>query len=312
MIHTIIFIVIGVIVVFGILPTLAMSFAIYYVLLVRNKPEKWGRECSIPDDEEYRNMFDEGMEWDARYSEKKREVDIVSDGYHLYGEYFDFGGTRAVIIIAGRMESLLYSYYFAEPYRQEGLNVLVIDNRAHGKSEGKRNSLGQKEYRDILAWSRLLHDELGNESVVLHGICIGSAAALFALTSEDCPDYIHSMVAEGMYTTFYETFKNHMIQDKHPLFPFALEVMLHIRIFSGVNVLTDGPIRRIGKLDRPILFLHSKEDTFSLPEKAEELYEKCSSNKKIVGYNKGAHSRIRANNKQAYDDAIVAFLRKNA
>ena len=54
MIHTIIFIVIGVIVVFGILPTLAMSFAIYYVLLVRNKPEKWGRECSIPDDEEYR------------------------------------------------------------------------------------------------------------------------------------------------------------------------------------------------------------------------------------------------------------------
>lgn len=312
MIKLIVLIVLGVILFFGILPTLAMSYAIYFVLLVRNKPEKWGRECSIPDDEEYKKMFDDGMEWAAKYESCKKEVDIVNDGYHLYGEYFDFGGKRAVIIIAGRMESLLYDYYFAEPYRQAGLNVLVIDNRAHGNSEGKHSSLGQKEYRDLLAWSKLLHDELGNDSVVLHGICIGSAGALFALTDEKCPDYITCMVAEGMYTTFYETFKNHMIQDKHPLFPFALEVMLHIRIFSGVNVLTNGPIKRIGKLTKPILFLHSKEDTFSLPEKAEVLYEKCTSNKKIVWYNKGAHSRIRANNMQEYDNAIIDFMNENA
>lgn len=304
----IIWIVAGALFFFGILPTMIMSYVIYHVLLVRNKPEKWGRECSIPEDEEYRQMFDEGLEWNELYKDKKKEVEITSEGYKLVGEYFDFGASKAVIIIAGRMESLLYDYYFAEPYRKSGYNVLVIDNRAHGLSEGKHNSLGQKEYKDILAWGKLLHDTFGNRGVVLHGICIGSAAALFALTDKNCPDYMEAMVAEGMYTTFYESFKNHMIEDKHPLFPFALEVMLHIRIFSGVNVLTNGPIKRIDKLDRPILFLHSKMDTFSLPEKAEELFEKCSGKKKIVWYNRGAHSRIRANNKKEYDEAIESFL----
>jgi len=308
MVKIIVWIVIGIILFFGLFPTLGMSYAIYRVLLVRNKPEKWNRTCSIPDDEEYKKMFDEGLEWDAQFRDRKRDVDIYNEGFHLVGEYFDFGSKSAVIIIPGRMESLLYSYYFAEPYRQAGLNVLVIDNRSHGLSDGKYSSLGQKEYKDLIAWSKFLHDELHNESVILHGICIGSSAALFALTDKTCPSYITKMVAEGMYVTFYETFKNHMIQDKHPLFPFALEVMLHIRVFSGVNVLSDGPIKRIDKLEKPILFLHSKEDTFSTPQKAMELFEKCSSKKRIVWYDKGAHSRIRANNKQKYDDAIVDFV----
>lgn len=306
----IILIIIGLIVVFGIIPTLCMSYAIYHVLLTRKKPEKWGRECSIPDDVEYKQMFDEGLEWEATYKDTKREVEITSEGFHLVGEYFDFGAKRAVIIIAGRMESLLYSYYFAEPYRVAGYNVLVIDNRSHGLSEGKVNSLGQKEYKDILAWSRMLHDDLGNESIVLHGICIGSSTGLFAMTSgQPEAEYIDALVAEGMYVTFHESFRNHMIEDHHPNFPFTLEVMLHIRVFSGVNVLTNGPIKRVDKLDKPILFLHSKEDTFSTPDKAQILYDKCTSkNKKIVFFEKGMHSRVRPNAKEQYDTTIVEFL----
>ncbi|MBQ9414482.1 MAG: hypothetical protein IJU16_05080, partial [Clostridia bacterium] len=247
-------------------------------------------------------------EWNEQYKAKARPVEIVSDGFHLVGEYFDFGGKKAVIIVPGRTESYLYSYYFAEPYRAAGYNVLVIDNRAHGLSDGKYVSLGFREYRDLLGWAALLHDELGNEAVLFHGICIGSSASLFALTAPDAPDYLAGLVAEGMYVTFYESFKNHMIEQKRPLFPYALEVMGYLRVIAGAKPVTDGPIKRIGQLKKPILFLHSREDQYSTPEKAEELYAACTAPKTLMWFEHGAHSRIRVNNVEGYDAAIRTFL----
>lgn len=286
-----------------------LSGKIYRDLLVRETDEKWIRTCSFPDDAEYSKMYASALAWRDEHLNVMQEVSVENDGIHLAGEYYDLGADKAVIIIPGRTEGCYYSCYFAEPYRAAGYNVLTIDNRAHGLSGGKYPALGFSEYRDILAWAKLLTGRLGNRSVFLHGICIGASTALFALTDPHCPSYMSGMTADGMYTTFFESFKRHMKQDHHPIFPVGHEIMLHILINSGANVVTDGPIKRINRLDRPILFLHSREDTFSLPGKAEVLYNRCGSeNKRIHFFEKGAHSRIRYNNSSEYDKEIVSFL----
>ncbi len=297
----------GALFVFGILPSLIVSYLIYSLVLVRTKPSKWGRECSFPEDEEYVRLFNDALSWREKYRGQRRETEVVSDGLRLKGEYYDFGGKDAVIIIPGRTESLLYSGHFAEPYRAMGMNVLLIDNRSHGLSEGKYVSLGFKEYRDILQWARLLHDKLGNEGVLLHGVCIGSSVALFALVSPDCPDYLRGMTADGMYVNFYESFRLHMIEQKRPLFPFLRIIMWYIRIFAGADVVHDGPEKRMPLLTKPILFLHSREDGYSLPEKAEVLYNLCRAEKQLVWFPTGAHSRLRINHTEEYDRAVRDF-----
>lgn len=307
-IKTILLIVLGVLLVFLVLPTLIATHFLYRIILVRTSPKKWGRECPMPEDAEYKRMFDLGMEWHDAHLAAKSEVSVTSDGLRLVGEYFDFGFDRAVIIIAGRTESLLYSYYFAEPYRAAGWNVLVIDNRAHGLSEGKKCCLGYRECRDLLQWAKLLHNEKGVKKVLFHGICIGASTGLFALTDPNAPDYLAGLVAEGMYATFGESFKNHMLLDHRPIFPFYWGAMANIHVFSSANVVTDGPIRRIGKLRKPILFLHSREDVFSTPDRAQKLYDLCQSDKKIVWFRSSAHSRIRINNPETYDAAITRFV----
>ena len=294
----------------GVVMTMIIAWIIYATLLRRNKPGKWDRGISFPEDEEYCRMHDIGIAWGEKYKDCIREVAIESDGLRLVGEYFDFGGSSAALIIAGRTECLLYSYFFAEPFRRAGRNVLVIDNRAHGLSEGKVSCLGYREYRDILGWCRLLHDDLHNERVFLHGICIGSSTALFALTAPDCPDYIEGMSCEGMYTSFYRSFDKHMDLDRpeKKKFPVVQEVMLWIRLCSHANVVTDGPYKRIEKLRKPILMLHSREDPYSTPDQAEYLYAHCTAPKKLAWFPHGAHSRIRINDMQNYDDAITGFL----
>ena len=85
-------------------------------------------------------------------------------------------------------------------------------------------------------------------------------------------------------------------------------LMLYIKVFSGADVVHDGPLWRIDMLKKPILFLHSREDPYSVPEKAVELYTKCQAPKKLVWFDHGGHSRLRLTNTEAYDSAISGFL----
>lgn len=278
-------------------------------LFIRTSPQKWNRTINFPDDPEYVGIVKGGEAWAEKNKDSMTDVSIVNDSLHLAAQYYDFGNDKAVILIPGRTEGCTYSCYFAEPFRKAGFNVLAIDNRSHGHSEGKCNCLGLKEYRDILAWGAFLHDKCSIKSVVCHGICIGSATALYAFTSGDCPEYFTAMVADGMYTTFRESFKQHLIQDHRPVFPFINIFFFLYRIRTGVNASKNGPVYCIDRMTRPILFIHSREDVFSLPQNAQMMYEKCpSKSKKIVFFDKGRHSFVRINNTEQYDAAVVDFL----
>lgn len=293
-----------------IVPFAVIPAVIYVVLLVRTRKSKWTRKCSLPRDKEIAEMFSAGVAWAQRHEAQRHEVDVYSGKYHLFGEYFDFGFHKAAIIIAGRTEGLRYSYYFAEPYRAAGYNVLVIDNRSHGKSDGRLNSLGYHEYRDILRWAEMLHDDRGNRQVFLHGICIGASNALFALTADDCPGYLQGMTSEGMFATFYESLRLHIREVRQPVQPALEEIRGYLKLFTGYDIKNDGPIFRIGKLQKPVLMLQSRQDNYSLPERAKDLYDACSAPKRLVYFDKGAHSHIKINAPEKYDAAIVDFLRE--
>ena len=296
-------------IIFGIVGVPAIvAKKVYEAQLVRTSKDKWGKGCSAPDNEEQVRMFNEGEAWFEENKEYGIDVNIVNDWLNLVGKYLNFGFKRAAIIIAGRTESYLYSYYFAKPYKEAGFNVLVIDNRAHGDSDGKYLGVGLLEYKDILKWGEMLHDKYNNETIFIHGICIGSATALYALTSENCPDYYTGMVADGMYTTFYETFRTHMKDMKKPVDPCSYFVMKHLEKNIGISPIKNGPIYCIDKLKKPLLMIHSKEDKFSLPAKAQILYDKCTSPKKLVWFDHGAHSHIRINNVEKYDKTIKEFI----
>lgn len=310
-------------VIFGILGLLAIGFIVMLVItlpiskrvynkqLVRTSLSVWGRECSAPDNEEQLAMWEEGLEFERENHSFKIEEKIVVDGLNLYGEYFDFGSDSAVIILPGRCESLMYSYYFASPYKKAGYNVLVIDTRCHGRSDGKYASIGRKESKDVVYWANLLKEKYGVKKICLHCICIGSASAILALRRKDCPSEIKELVTEGCFSTFRASFKWHMVEEKRPLFPVLDSVMLLLYLKTGTNVIASSPIMNIGKIkkDVRVMFLHSKKDKFSKPEQAEKLIKKCKNkDKKLVWFDEGGHSHVRINNKEKYDGEIVKFL----
>ncbi|MBQ8409156.1 MAG: alpha/beta fold hydrolase [Clostridia bacterium] len=275
----------------------------------RREKKQWSRECSS--DEPYqREMYDEGCLWAEKHADRRHDLHMVNDGLNLYAEYFDLGFDRTVFVIPGRTEGLRYGYYFAIPYAERGFNVMVIDQRAHGESDGVWNSIGFHEHRDVIKWAELLRDRFGVDSILIHGICIGSACGLYALLSPDCPENLRGLVADGMYPNFYDSYKYHMIELKKPTFMVLDMINWWQKHYTGYGM-EKGPADMIHTYDKPLLMLHGKGDLYSLPEEAQKLYDKCpSEQKQLVWFEGGLHSRLRYQNKELYDRSISEFVDK--
>lgn len=286
---------------------LVASNCVYNATLRRRSKDKWGRRPSGNETHTLK-MDEEGMAWQAKNAERKTDVHIVNSGMNLYGEYYDFGSDQCVIILSGRTESLRYGYYFAQPYAAAGWNVLVIDPRAHGLSDGEFNTVGFEESKDALAWTAYLHDTFHIRSVIYHGICIGAAAGMLAITSEDCPDYVDGIVTDGMFANFGESMKNHLIERKKPIFLLYDMINMHMKRHTGYSM-DYGPINVIERLHKPLLMLHGTGDLYSVPDYAQKLYELAATeHKELVWFENGKHSMLRYTDPQKYDKAIQKFL----
>ena len=302
----------GVVLGSGLLMWIVSYFVASHVAYTRTLRKKdkstWGREDIEHIADYQRPMYAAGAAWAQDNAARKIDVHIVRDGLNLYGEYYDFGGERCAVILSGRTESLRYGYYFAIPYAENGCNVLVIDQRAHGLSDGMFNTVGFEESRDAVAWLKYMRDEFNIKSFVLHGICIGAATGMFALNNDECPDCVDGIVTEGMFSRFSESVKNHMIEQKRPVF-ITLGLMDKWMIHYTGHSMKYGPLDIISGIDTPLLMLHSREDIYSTPEYAKKLYDASGAvTKRLVWFEHGRHSMLRPTDTELYDRSIAQFL----
>ncbi len=271
--------------------------------------EGWGRVCSAPDNPEQMAMWNDGIAYMEQFSSKKHDVQITNDGLKLYGEFYDFGKKKTALFLCGRCECALYAYYYAKPYIESGYNVLFIDPRAHGLSDGYLSTVGIKESKDAIAWMKYIKENFKQEKFVIHCVCVGGSAGLLAATSEDGKELVEKIVVDGLFINFKESYKRHYIDQGHKLFPVYYQIWFWFRMYNHVSVKISNPYKLVQELNIPILFIHTKNDKFSVPEKAEELFNVCSSNdKQIVWFSDGTHSHIRNNATEKYDASIKDFL----
>ena len=296
-----------------VLPMLIITLPIaekLYVSQWTRGEHSFERGCSDASFDYHLDMFNKGMKWREENIKYKVDVEVSSDGCKLAGEYFDFGFKKAIILMPGRTETCYYACFYAQSFKEAGYNVLTIDPRAHGLSEGKVLTLGKLEGLDLLAWAKYLHDEKKVESVVLYGLCGGATASCVALTNKDCPEYINGFISDGMFYTFFNVYKRHIIDEKHPVYPVIWEVLGKIKRRNGVNPYKLTPKNLIDKVKVPTLFLTGELDKFAISSEAYKLYDLCGAKKKEIHLIKKArHSHLRYDNLNDYDKAVIPFLK---
>jgi len=293
---------------------LLLVFLVFLNTSYRSPFKKRTRECTIKNDESQMRMFSEGVAWSQIFKDKNEQLHIVSGGLNLYGEYINLGFDKCAVILQGRGESLLYSYYFADVYAKSGHNILVIDVRSHGLSDGKYQTGGIKESDDLILWIKLINEKFNIADFTIHGICIGGATAVYAYSKlkNEGNGFIKRIVTDGLFKSYYELFKAHSIAYKAPKLPAIYVVFFLIFILAKVRPFKETPIKYMKDIDIPILFIWSAMDRFSFRQNSEELFKACASeHKEICFFPKGRHSHVRASQKAEYDELIAKFLQKH-
>ena len=285
------------------------AYQIFKNTLFRHPKKKRSRECADDATPEQRQAFILGSLWREEHLEAIEELRIENDGLNLYGEYVDFGYDKCAVIMQGRTESLLYSYFYADTYARGGYNILVMDTRAHGLSDGKYVTAGVKEHEDLLLWIELIRSRHSVASFLVHGVCIGGAAAIYAYCAAKKSSMIEKIVTDGLYINYYEIFKQHMIEFNKPVLFFVYLTFFYVRLLSGAGILKETPDRRMGEIDIPILFLWSRQDKYCSEENCLKLFDACASeHKQMKFFPLGGHSYVKYFNTEEYNRTIEEFL----
>lgn len=299
----------------GILVFITFAFVLFFLTTCRNPFKKRKRECSNKKDAANVRMFAEGTAWAEQYNDKIEQLQIVSGSLKLYGQYINFGFNKCCMVIQGRAESLLQSYYFADVYAKNGYNILVIDVRAHGLSDGIYQTGGIKESDDLLLWIKLINEKYKITDFTIHGVCLGAAIAIYTYSKlkKEGNKLVKRIVTDGLYESYFELYKGHIKAfSGWSINPAIYATFFLIFIFAGFNPFKANPIDYIKDIDIPVLFIWSTMDQFCPRLNSEELFKACVSEyKEICLFNKGRHAHIRAAQKNEYDEIIAKFLQKH-
>lgn len=182
---------------------------------------------------------------------------ICVHGYHSNG-FNDFGGGIA-----------LY-------YVQRGWRVLLVDDRAHGDSEGEFIGFGTLDRDDVLQWLRYSAIRFGaNCPMVLHGMSMGAATVLMA-TGLELPENVKAVVADCGFTSAWDQFE-HVLRQKYHLPPFPVLTIADAWASrkAGYALRQCDATEELKKATVPVLFIHGAADTFVPTWMTEKNYDAC-------------------------------------
>lgn len=195
-------------------------------------------------------------------------------------------------------------------YHNLGYNMLIVDNRAHGDSEGEYIGFGCLDSRDCLRWIDALQKRLGDGCrIFLHGISMGASTVMMLSGSPALPACVRGMICDCGFTSAWEVFAHLLKKDYHlPVFPIMHLTSLYCKIRAGYGFRDCNALDSLRKTKVPALFIHGEKDNFVPTWMGREEYKACASKKKLLIVPGAGHAESYYAQTQDYEDAVRHFL----
>ena len=218
-------------------------------------------------------------------TQKMEEVSVTSyDGLKLAGIYLPCENARGTLICfhgwrGGPVADFGYSVRL---YLELGLNVLLVHQRAQGKSEGKHMTFGVRERHDVRAWVRWHTERFGRDvPILLAGISMGATTVLMAC-GEPFDGNVRGVFADCGFTSPKEICTAVSRSMRLPPKIFLPVVGLFVRMTAGFGLNEYSTVTAMKTMTLPVLFVHGEADTFVPCEMTKRNYEACASADKTL------------------------------
>jgi pimeloyl-ACP methyl ester carboxylesterase len=193
-------------------------------------------------------------------------VSITShDGLTLTGKYYHIAdGAPLEIYCHGYKGNAIRDFCGFWPVAKElGHNVLLIDQRSHGDSQGHTISFGILEKQDVQNWVRWAEKRFGPVNMALCGVSMGAATVLMASGMENLPKCVKAIVADCPFDAPSNIIKKVLGQDMGlPVKVVYPLILAGGKVYGKFNLNADSPVEAVKRATMPILLIHGDDDRF--------------------------------------------------
>ncbi|WP_200251117.1 alpha/beta hydrolase [Lamprobacter modestohalophilus] len=233
------------------------------------------------------------IDWGLEYEEVEltTEDGISLHGWRIKPPRARDTAPRTLLFFHGNAGNLSHRGDSIRIFTDLGLEVLIIDYRGYGRSQGSPSEQGL--YRDATAAWQWLTQVRGTppEDIVLFGRSLGGAVAAW-LAARTTPA---AVIIESSFDRMQSLAEVH-----YPL----LSRLIPLRVaFPAVE--------EIANVQSPLLVLHSPDDEIVPISLGRRLYEAAPGPKQFVEF-QGGHNNGFLRSQPQYQDALAAFLDQSA
>lgn len=260
------------------------------------------------------NLFDEAL----YNSASKEDITLKSfDGLNLTSTLImnENPTKKFIVLVHGVSICYVGSLKYFDIFYKNGFNVLIVNQRRHGKSEGKYSTYGFYEKYDVNMWIEYLKSRFGNDIILgLHGESMGAGTVMETIPINNSIKFV---IEDCGYSNFYELigfqithqYKNRLIRRiLRPSLIFANFFMKTKAKFSMKKIV---PIDIVSSTSLPMMFIHGKEDYFVPWYMSVDLYKAKTKGYKELYLVEGAkHAEALEVNKILYEKKIMTFIEK--
>lgn len=297
------------IIVFSIIALILLSSFFVYLFVFHRKKE--GDPGEVMDDPQYKVYREETRAMvDKLMARAFEEVHIISfDGLRLFGRWYEGKKDSPVAVLCHGYNGSAFRDFSggSDIFLSLGWNVLLIDQRAHGKSEGSTITFGVKEKYDALDWADYARERKKGAPIFLVGISMGGATVLMASAMAK-ERGIKGIAADCPYSSPYEIISKVMV-DKG-LKPSLLMplVSLSAFLFGHFRLKSESAAEAVEKSSLPILIIHGLDDRFVPDYMSREIYERSKGNVEYETFPNAGHGLSYMVDRKRYVDTTVRFF----
>ena len=199
---------------------------------------------------------------------------------------------------------------YAQNFYQKGYNVLVVDLRGSGLSEGDYLGMGWIDRLDILEWINYLIEKDENCEIILFGVSMGASTVMMT-SGEDLPKNVKLAIEDCGYTSVWNEFE-YQLEKIFNLnsFPFLNMASLVTKIRAGYFLSEASATKKLEKTKIPILFIHGDRDDFVPSYMVKENYKSTSGKKELLIVKGAEHANSSKIAPTLYWNTVDKFIKK--
>ena len=250
----------------------------FIVACVRRKDLPWLVEEEIKKTPmaKYYKYIVESDQWLKEH--RVKDIYIIShDGLRLHGLWVKAHNAKGTVILAhGYRSTYLLDLSAALPfYHGLGLNILIPEQRSHGKSEGRFITFGVKESADMQQWIQYHNANYGEVPVLLAGVSMGASSMLY-LADKDLPMNVRGIIADCGFSSPKDIISEVFHRVIHlSAVPTIWVTELLARMFADFSLYEKDSRKILANSRVPVLLVHGTEDGFVPCEMSRAGFASC-------------------------------------